>query len=154
MFKIDVVVVGKLKKGPWFDLCEDYVSRLRLWPTQIIQVESKITDPVKQQLEEQKLILEKIDSTSLLVVLDERGDGLRSLDFADTLKKFRDGGTDKITFLIGGASGFTEEVRNKADIMISFGQQTWPHIMVRVMLLEQIYRAQQILSGHPYHREG
>lgn len=154
MFKIDVVVVGKLKKGPWFDLCEDYVSRLRSWPTQIIEVESKITDPLKQQIEEQKLVLEKIDSNSLLIVLDERGDGLRSLDFADTLKKFRDGGTDKITFLIGGASGFTEDVRGKADIMLSFGQQTWPHIMVRVMLLEQIYRAQQILSGHPYHREG
>lgn len=153
MFKIDVIAVGKNKKGSWHDLQQDYIARLR-WPIQMIEIESKYTDPKTQQEHEQRLILDKLDDTSFTIVLDERGDGLRSLDFADTLRKIRDAGVEKLTFLIGGADGFTDDVRNKANVLLSFGQQTWPHMMVRVMLLEQIYRAQQIIAGHPYHREG
>ncbi len=124
------------------------------WPLTLIEVESKYTDAKAQQAHEQRLILEKLDEDSFIVVMDERGDGLRSLDFAQTIQKIQSTGSDKITFLIGGAEGFTDEIRNKANMMLSFGQQTWPHVMVRVMLLEQIYRAQQIIAGHPYHREG
>lgn len=153
MFKIDCIVVGRVKKGPWHDLIDDYVTRTK-WPLNLIEVESKYTDAKAQQAHEQRLILEKLDLDSFIVVLDERGDGLRSLDFAQTLRKIRDTGVEKVTFLIGGAEGFTEEIRDKANMLMSFGQQTWPHVMVRVMLLEQIYRAQQILAGHPYHREG
>ena len=153
MFKIDVIVVGKVKKGPWRDLIDDYVTRTK-WPLNVIEVESKYTDPKAQQDHEQRLILEKLDTDSFVIVLDERGDGLRSLDFSQTLQKIRDTGSDKLTFLIGGAEGFTDDIRNKANMLLSFGQQTWPHVMVRVMLLEQIYRAQQIIAGHPYHREG
>lgn len=153
MFKIDCIVVGKVKKGPWHDLIDDYVTRTK-WPLNLIEVESKYTDAKAQQAHEQRLILEKLDLDSFIVVLDERGDGLRSLDFAQTLRKIRDTGVEKVTFLIGGAEGFTEDIRDKANMLMSFGQQTWPHVMVRVMLLEQIYRAQQILAGHPYHREG
>jgi 23S rRNA (pseudouridine1915-N3)-methyltransferase len=153
MFKIDFIVVGKVKKGPWRDLIDDYVSRLK-WPVNLIELESKYTDGKTQQDHEQRLILDKLDTDSFIIVLDERGDGLRSLDFAQTLQKIRDTGEAKLTFLIGGAEGFTDDVRNKANMLLSFGQQTWPHVMVRVMLLEQIYRAQQILAGHPYHREG
>ena len=153
MFKIDVIVVGKVKKGSWYDLIDDYVTRTK-WDVNVIEVESKFTDAKAQQSHEQRLILEKLDEDSFIIVMDERGDGLRSLDFAQTIQKIQSTGTDKITFLIGGAEGFTDDVRNKANMMLSFGQQTWPHVMVRVMLLEQIYRAQQILAGHPYHREG
>ncbi|MDY0028434.1 MAG: 23S rRNA (pseudouridine(1915)-N(3))-methyltransferase RlmH [Pseudobdellovibrionaceae bacterium] len=153
MFKIDLLVVGKVKKGPWKDLIEDYVQRLK-WPVTITEIESKYSDPKTQQEHEQRLILSKLDESSFVVVLDERGDGLRSLDFSQTIEKLRDTGIDKISFLIGGAEGFTDEVRSKANMLLSFGQQTWPHVMARVMLLEQIYRAQQISSGHPYHREG
>lgn len=153
MFKIDLIVVGKVKKGSWRDLMDDYVSRTK-WPLTMIEVESKYTDPKTQQDHEQRLILDKLDTNSFVVVLDERGDGLRSLDFSQTLQKIRDTGESKLTFLIGGAEGFTETVRDKANMLLSFGQQTWPHVMVRVMLLEQIYRAQQIIAGHPYHREG
>lgn len=153
MFKIDVIVVGKVKKGPWYDLMDDYVTRTK-WDVNLLEVESKFTDSKAQQSHEQRLILEKLDEDSFIIVMDERGDGLRSLDFAQTIQKIQTTGADKITFLIGGAEGFTDEIRNKANMMISFGQQTWPHVMVRVMLLEQIYRAQQIIAGHPYHREG
>ncbi len=153
MFKIDVIVVGKVKKGSWYDLIDDYVTRTK-WELNVIEVESKFTDAKAQQSHEQRLILEKLDEDSFIIVMDERGDGLRSLDFAQTIQKIQSTGADKITFLIGGAEGFTDEIRNKANMMLSFGQQTWPHVMVRVMLLEQIYRAQQIIAGHPYHREG
>lgn len=153
MFKIDLIVVGKVKKGSWYDLIEDYKTRIK-WPVNLIEIESKYTDGKAQQEQENRFILDKLDTNSFVVVLDERGNGLRSLDFANTLQKIRDTGEAKLTFLIGGAEGFTEDVRNKANMLISFGQQTWPHVMVRVMLLEQIYRAQQILAGHPYHREG
>lgn len=153
MFKIDVIVVGKVKKGSWYDLIADYITRTK-WDINLIEVESKYTEAKAQQAHEQRLILEKLDEDSFIIVMDERGDGLRSLDFSHTIQKIQGTGVDKITFLIGGAEGFTDDVRNKANMMLSFGQQTWPHVMVRVMLLEQIYRAQQIIAGHPYHREG
>lgn len=153
MLKIYVIAVGRVKKGPWFDLQEDYLKRLK-WSVKLFEIESKYTDPKAQQDHEQRLILEKLDEDSFVIVLDERGDGLRSLDFAQTLEKIQSNGVGKFSFLIGGAEGFTEEVRDRANLLLSFGQQTWPHIMVRVMLLEQIYRAQQIAAGHPYHREG
>lgn len=153
MFRIDLIVVGKIRNGPWGELQEEYSKRLR-WPLTVHEVESKIPDPFRQQEDEQKLILSRLDTKSFVIALDERGDGLRSLDFAQTLQKLGNNGETRLTFLIGGANGFTDEIRDRADILLSFGQQTWPHIMVRIMLLEQIYRAQQILAGHPYHREG
>lgn len=153
MFSIDIIAVGKVKKGAWADLVSDYVTRLK-WNTKIIEVESKLTDERAQQEHEQSLILEKLDMTSTIIILDERGKSQRSIDFAKTIEKYRDTGVGKITFIIGGANGLNEAVREKSSLMLSFGTQTWPHVMVRVMLLEQIYRAQQILVGHPYHREG
>lgn len=153
MFKIDVIAAGKNKKGPWFDLQQEYLSRLR-WPTHIVEIESKHTDAKTAQEHEQKLIAEKLDDNSYKIILDERGKELRSIDFANSLQKIRDAGHEKISFLIGGADGHTDTMRQKADLLLSMGIPTWPHIMVRVMLLEQIYRAQQILAGHPYHREG
>lgn len=153
MLKIDIIAVGRLRKGPWFDLIEDYKQRLR-WPVTVREIESKYTEAKQQQAQEQELILEKLDHDSFVIILDERGDGLRSLDFAHTVRRVQDMGNGKITFLIGGAEGFTDDMRGRANLLISFGQQTWPHLMVRVMLMEQIYRAQQIIAGHPYHREG
>lgn len=153
MFKIDVIAVGKLKKGPWEELQQDYATRLR-WPTTIYEVESRITNEQEQQKEEQKLILAKLDPDAYTIVLDERGQELRSLEFAEALQKIQNSGQSKATFLIGGACGLGDDIRKKANKMISFGRQTWPHLMVRIMLLEQIYRAQQIQAGHPYHREG
>ena len=86
------------------------------------------------------------------VALDERGQALSSRAFADRLADWRDQGRSRVTFLIGGADGHADAVRDRADLILSFGPMTWPHLLVRVMLAEQIYRAWSILEGHPYHR--
>ncbi len=152
MLKIDIICVARVKKGPYYDLIEDYSKRLK-WKLNIIEVESKLSDAKKCQAEETEKILKHIEKNAVLVALDERGDGLKSLDFAKTIQNFTNNGESHIQFILGGADGLTDEVRDKASFLLSFGQQTWPHLMARVMLLEQIYRAQQILAGHPYHRE-
>lgn len=152
MYKIDIIAVSRAKRGPYAELIKEYSDRIR-WPLTIHEIEARSTDPEKAQIEEQEKILKLIDSHAIVIVLDERGDGLRSLDFAKTLERFQHTGGNHFQFIIGGADGLLDEVRNQADILLSFGQQTWPHMLARVMLLEQIYRAQQILCGHPYHRE-
>lgn len=150
--KIDLIVIGRLKKGALFDLCEDYKRRIG-WKLKVIECESKQTDAKKANKEEQELILSNITHDSVVVVLDERGNGLRSLDFAKTIQKFQNTGESHMQFIIGGADGLSEDIRDRANLLLSFGQQTWPHMLARVMILEQIYRAQQILKNHPYHRE-
>jgi 23S rRNA (pseudouridine1915-N3)-methyltransferase len=85
--------------------------------------------------------------------MDERGKSLPSLKFADKIRDLQNQGRSHIQFIIGGADGLGDDIRKRADLLLSFGAQTWPHMLARVMLLEQIYRCQQILSGHPYHRE-
>lgn len=152
MLKIDIICIARAKKGPYYELIQDYTKRLK-WNLNIIELESKHTDSKKCQQEEAEKILEHINNSAVVVALDERGDGLKSLDFAKTIENFTNNGESHIQFILGGADGLTDEVRDKAAFLLSFGQQTWPHMMARVMLLEQIYRAQQILSGHPYHRE-
>lgn len=152
MLKVDVICVGRVRKGPHFDIIDDYKKRIQ-WPLTIFEIEAKSTIPQKAQEEEAEKILTKINNQAVVIVLDERGEGLRSLDFAKTLEKFKDSGESHVQFIIGGADGLIDSVRDKADILLSFGQQTWPHVLARIMLLEQIYRAQQILAGHPYHRE-
>ena len=152
MLKIDIICIGRLKKGPYFDLIETYDKRIQ-WDLTIHELESKHTDAKKTQQEEQAKILKVLNNQAVIVALDERGDGLKSLDFAKTLVNLQNNGENHLQFILGGADGLTDEVRDKANILLSFGQQTWPHLLARVMLLEQIYRAQQILAGHPYHRE-
>lgn len=152
MLKVEIIAVGRVRKGPHYDLIADYSKRIQ-WPLSIYEIEAKTSDPKRAQEEEAEKILGRIDSQAVVVILDERGQGLRSLDFAQTLEKFMNSGETHIQFVIGGADGLTDSVRDRADILLSFGQQTWPHLLARVMLLEQIYRAQQIMARHPYHRE-
>jgi 23S rRNA (pseudouridine1915-N3)-methyltransferase len=152
MMKIDVIAVGRLKKGPYYELCQEYQKRTR-WSVTLHEIESKYTEAAHIQGDEARKIKVHLKDDAFVIVLDERGDGLRSLDFAKTLEKLQNNNENYIQFIIGGADGLTDEVRNRANLLLSFGQQTWPHMLARVMLLEQIYRAQQILAGHPYHRE-
>ncbi len=152
MLKIDIISISRIKKGSYFELMENYKKRIN-WKLTIYELESKHSDPKKSQKDEGEKILKHIDNQAVVIILDERGDGLKSLDFAKTLENFKHGGENHIQFIIGGADGLTQNVRDKADMFLSFGQQTWPHLLARVMLLEQIYRAQQIIAGHPYHRE-
>ena len=88
------------------------------------------------------------------VVLDERGEALSSMDLAKALERWRDGGKREIRFLIGAADGHNEPQRASADLLLSFGPATWPHLLARAMLAEQLFRATSILANHPYHREG
>lgn len=152
MLTIDIIAVGKLKKGPLYELVEDFKGRIQ-WQLAIHQIESQYKEADNMQADEARKILARVENSAFVVVMDERGNGLRSLDFAETIQKLQDTGERHIQFILGGAEGLTDEVRDRANLLLSFGQQTWPHMLARVMLLEQIYRAQQILAGHPYHRE-
>ncbi len=104
-------------------------------------------------MREAELILAAVPAGARLVVLDERGAPWTSRDFADRLASWRDGGTAALAFAIGGADGLGAPVIERADAVMSLGAMTWPHLMARSLLLEQLYRAQQILAGHPYHRD-
>lgn len=147
--KIRILAVGKLKNSPLQEQCEEYIKRMG-WKVSVKEIEAGKGSTSAQ---EEPLILKQLKPGDFLVALDERGETLSSPDFAKKIAKWgQQASGGEITFLIGGADGLTEEIRKKAKFLLSFGKQTWPHMLVRVMLLEQIYRAQQIIAGHPYHR--
>lgn len=152
MPKIDIIAAGRLRKGGYYEMVQEFSKRIT-WPLEIIEIESKIKDARAAQAEETKKILQNIKGGAYIIALDERGKELRSLEFARTIDDLQNTGQQHIQFIIGGADGLTEDIKTQAQKMLSLGKATWPHKLARVMLLEQIYRAQQILAGHPYHRE-
>jgi len=150
--KLTLLCVGNLKAGPEKALLDQYRTRLS-WPLEIREVICRKTgtpDQIKGW--EGELLLQAIDPDSIVMGLDERGASFTSPEFAKILENYRHEGTKSMTFLIGGADGLSDPVRNRCQRLISFGRMTWPHLLVRGLLVEQLYRAQQILSGHPYHR--
>jgi 23S rRNA (pseudouridine1915-N3)-methyltransferase len=157
--RIVVIAVGKLKQGPERELAERYRERFgeagRKTGFRGIELheiaESRARDAATRIAEEAAAILALVPEKSSIIALDERGDAIDSAALAGHLGRGRDAGAPTV-FLIGGADGLSPELRRRANIRIAFGKVTWPHQMVRVMLLEQIYRAATILSGHPYHR--
>lgn len=150
--RILVAAIGRAKTGPHLELERFYAGRLG-WKITLIELEEKRRLPVPELRErEGGLLLERIPAGAAVVALDERGTPLSSAKFAAKLGDWEQDGRD-IAFLIGGADGHAETVRRRADLLLSFGAMTWPHLLVRGMLFEQLYRAQQILAGHPYHRE-
>lgn len=152
MKKITIIAVGKSKKSPFLPLIELYTKRITN-KIEIKEVESQVkTDPVLQNSDENKLILNKISDDSFVIALDGSGKMLSSEDFAEKISETFDRGVQNIFIIIGGSMGLSQDIKNKADLIISMGMQTWPHMLARVMILEQIYRAEQILSGRPYHK--
>src|SRR5690242_6973495 len=157
--RIIVAAVGRLK-GPETELSARYLKRaaqtgrqLGLRDIEIIEIrESRAADAGKRMIEESIALANVIPDKAAVVLLDSRGDTLESIDFATQLSKWRANGRPATVFVIGGADGLAPNLRDKADLTISFGSATWPHQPVRVMLLEQLYRATTILTGHPYHR--
>lgn len=152
--KIIIAAIGKLnKKSPEQVLIDDYISKSK-WPVTVVQVEEKkaLRGP-ELQAAEGELLLKQIPPDFKIVALDERGEEPSSRAFAEKLGRWRDMGTTGVAFLIGGADGHTSLTRQRADYLLSFGRMTLPHFLARVVLSEQIYRAQTILSGHPYHRD-
>jgi 23S rRNA (pseudouridine1915-N3)-methyltransferase len=158
--RVVVVSVGRLKQGPERELAERYRERfddigrkLGFRGLDIHEIpESRARDAATRISEEAAAISAAIPAKSVLVALDERGENVDSAAFARHLGRWRDEATANTIFMIGGADGLLPDLRSKAKLRMAFGSATWPHQMVRVMLLEQIYRAATILAGHPYHR--
>ncbi|MEM9469660.1 MAG: 23S rRNA (pseudouridine(1915)-N(3))-methyltransferase RlmH [Pseudomonadota bacterium] len=147
MGAVTIIAVGKNKqKSGFYSLWSDYQKRLS-WKINLIEIEAK------SPAEELKKLKEKLSPSLPLIALDETGKTHSSIEFSKIVEKIHLSGEPHIQFVIGGADGLDDEIRSKARHIMSFGKQTWPHMLARVMLIEQIYRAQQILSGHPYHRE-
>ena len=158
--RLVVVAIGRLKQGPERELAERYRERfddigrkLGFRGLEIHEIpESRARDAATRISEEAAAISAAIPEKSVLVALDERGKSIDSAGFAQHLGRWRDEGIATTIFTIGGADGLSPDLRRKAKLELAFGAATWPHQMVRVMLLEQIYRAATILAGHPYHR--
>lgn len=155
-----VIAIGRLKQGPERDLAERYRVRFddsgrrlgfRRIETHEIP-ESRHGDAKARIAEEGAAIAALIPDEAAIIALDERGDNIDSAAFARHLGRWRDDSVPACVFVIGGADGLSPDLRRKAKFALAFGKATWPHQMVRIMLLEQVYRAATILSGHPYHR--
>lgn len=154
--RVHICAVGRLRKGPEKDLLDDYLARfdrtgrgLSLGPVQVIEVDDRKGGGMSA---EAALLEKTLPKGALVCVLDERGTVETSPKFAGRLADWRDGGVSDLAFVIGGADGIAPGFRAKAQHGLSFGNMVWPHMLVRVMLSEQLYRAASILSGGPYHR--
>lgn len=137
---LHIVVRGKIGKSPEAELVERYLKRIA-WPTKVTELgeRSPLPSPAPN---------------SIAIVLDERGAALSSAELARKLASWRDDGKREARFLIGAADGHSDMERARADLLLSFGPATWPHLLVRAMLAEQLFRATSILANHPYHRDG
>ena len=154
--RLRIVAVGRLRSGPERALVDDYVSRfdrtgrpLGLGPLTEPEVEDRKGGGMA---DEAALIARALPAGALVCTLDERGETVDSPGFAAMLARWRDAGRQDAAFVIGGADGIDPGLRARADASVSFGRMVWPHMLVRVMLAEQLYRAATILAGGPYHR--
>jgi 23S rRNA (pseudouridine1915-N3)-methyltransferase len=151
--KSSIIAIGRWKRGPERDLFEHYAKRLSP-PLELRELEERKKIPLDQlKNKEAELLLSAIPKGARVVVLDGCGKALSSVALAKRIGDWRDTGTRQIAWLIGGADGHGKTVLQAADLSLSLGHQTWPHLLVRAMLAEQLFRVQSILSGHPYHRE-
>jgi 23S rRNA (pseudouridine1915-N3)-methyltransferase len=155
--RLHIVAMGRIRTGPERDLITDYLTRfdrtgraLSLGPCQEHELDDR---KATSQAEQGKALLRALPDGAQVVALDERGQMQDSRSFAQMLARARDGGAGDLAFVIGGADGLDDAVRDRAGSLLSFGPMVWPHMMARVMLAEQLYRASSILAGAPYHRD-
>ena len=139
--QLHIIARGKIGRSPEGELVERYLKRIT-WPT-------KVTE-----LPDRGGAVPAAAPASVTILLDERGELLSSVEFARRLEGWRDGGKREVRFLIGAADGHDASLRGSADLILSFGHATWPHMLARAMLAEQLFRATSVLANHPYHREG
>ena len=151
---ITLISIGKLKSGPEKDLVDDYVSRFNKAGPGIGLRSLKLVDLASGggMNSEGERLLSAIPEGARVVRLDEHGPQLRSVTFSDRIAKWRDDGQSQLCFLIGGAEGYSAAVRDACPDTMAFGPQTWPHRLVKVMLVEQLYRAVSLQAGLPYHK--
>ncbi|MCA8867134.1 MAG: 23S rRNA (pseudouridine(1915)-N(3))-methyltransferase RlmH [Rhodobacteraceae bacterium] len=154
--RVHVCAVGRLRNGPELTLVDDYLDRftktgraIGIGPARVIEVEDKKGGGMVAEV---ALLTRAVPKGAVLCVLDERGQRLTSPEFAQKLADWRDQGQGDLAFVVGGADGIDADFRAGADLSLSFGAMVWPHMLVRVMLAEQLYRAASILAGLPYHR--
>jgi 23S rRNA (pseudouridine1915-N3)-methyltransferase len=138
---LHIVARGRIGRSPEAELVERYLNRLQ-WPFRVTELPDRGGPPPVAS------------KGTITVILDEKGRDVASVAFADVLGRWRDDGVREVRFLIGAADGFDDAVRAQADLLLRFGSMTWPHLMARAMLAEQLWRATSILARHPYHREG
>lgn len=138
---LHIVARGRIGRSPEAELVDRYVKRL-VWPVKL----TELPDTGGK--------LPPIDGQTKLVLLDEAGEVMPSMALAARLGRWRDDGVREARFMIGAADGFDDAERAKAELLLSFGRATWPHLLARAMLAEQLYRATSIIANHPYHREG
>lgn len=145
--KVTIAAIGKCKKNsPEKMLIDEYVKRMA-WTVLIKEVDNST------QAEEAHFLQSVIPHGAKVVVLDERGENMKSTELADKVSNWQLNGCSELCFLIGGADGHLQSTRDRADLLLSFGKLTLPHMLMRAVLAEQIYRIQTIIAGHPYHRE-
>jgi len=138
---LHIVARGKIGRSPEAELVERYLKRI-VWPVKLTELPEKGGNAPP------------LPASAVTIVLDERGQAISSMELAKKLETWRDGGKREARFLIGAHGGHDEDQRRGADLLLSFGSATWPHLLVRAMLAEQLFRATSILANHPYHREG
>ena len=154
--RVQICAVGRLRAGPERALIDDYTTRfdrmgrgLGFGPLDVHEVEDRKGGGTAT---EARLLRRAIPQGAVVVALDERGKLMTSPEFAQCLARWRDSGRGDVAFVIGGADGLASDLRDRADLSLSFGRMVWPHMLARVMLAEQLYRAAAILAGRPYHR--
>ncbi len=154
--RVHILAVGRLRAGPELSLIDDYLTRfdrtgraLGLGPARVVEVEARKGGGMATEAD---LLRKAIPDGAVVCVLDERGKVEASPDFAGRLGRWRDDGNRDLALVIGGADGIDPRLRARAEHALSFGKMVWPHMLVRVMLAEQLYRVASILSGGPYHR--
>lgn len=145
--KVTIIAIGKCKnKSPEAEIMAEYIKRCS-WDVKIKEMDNA------SQIEEAKFLQSSIPSGAKVIVLDERGENIKSSELANKIENWQVNGCSEVCFLIGGADGHLQETRDKADLILSFGRLTLPHMLMRAVLCEQIYRIQTIIAHHPYHRE-
>ena len=150
--KITIAAVGRLKAGPERELWDQYTRRLN-WPLTLKEVEERNPlKPAKLKQKEAALHVSAIPDGALIVALDKEGKSFSSEKLAEQFEKWMHEGPTDIAFVIGGGEGLDQSILHKAQLKIAMGAMTWPHMLARIMLIEQIYRAQCILANHPYHK--
>ena len=150
--QIHIIAVGRMRPGPEREMVDGYLRRLRPPVTLKEVADRRGLKGGGRRDREAELLLRAAPKDAVAVMLDQKGDALDSAGLAARIGRWRDDGVRDLVFFIGGADGHGGAVRRRADYVLSLGPMTWPHILARVMLAEQLYRAASILSGHPYHR--
>ena len=150
--KILISAIGKAKSNPQQQLYMDYIKRLP-WKVECKEFDVKLSDVTQKKAKEAELLLGACAGYDKIITLDESGKLLSSREFSEVLGKWQGEGSSSFAFIIGGADGLDEIVLKRANLIWSLGRVTWPHILVRSLIAEQIYRANCLLSNHPYHRD-